>query len=82
MERATPAQASQVRQLLGDPGLGTDGVAVLREILLETGAADRVEALIASDVEAATAALSAADIADDARTVLEGLVVAATARTT
>ncbi|MFC3688416.1 polyprenyl synthetase family protein [Aquipuribacter hungaricus] len=82
MERATPAQASQVRRLLGDPGLGTEGVATLREILLDTGAADRVEALIARDVEAATAALARADVADDARTVLEGLVVAATARST
>ena len=82
MERATPAQAAQVRRLLGDPGLGTEGVATLREILLQTGAADRVEALIARDVEDATAALARADVADDARGVLEGLVVAATARST
>jgi geranylgeranyl diphosphate synthase type I len=82
MERATPAQAGQVRRLLGDPGLGPDGVATLREILLETGAADRVEAMIAADVDAAMAALARADVADDAREVLEGLVVAATARST
>ena len=82
MERATPAQAEQVRRLLGDPGLGTDGVATLREILLETGAADRVEAMIAADVDAATAALAAADVDPDARGVLEGLVIAATARST
>ena len=82
MERATPAQAAQVRRLLGDPGLGTEGVATLRDILLQTGAADRVEALIARDVDAAMAALARADVADDARGVLEGLVVAATSRST
>ncbi|MFC5382251.1 polyprenyl synthetase family protein [Aquipuribacter nitratireducens] len=82
LERATPAQAGQVRRLLGDPGLGPDGVEVLREVLLDTGAADRVEAMIVEDVEAARAALARADVDDDAREVLEGLVVAATARST
>jgi len=82
LQRATPAQAGQVRRLLGDPGLGTEGVATLREILLQTGAADRVEAMIAADVDAATAALATADVDDDAREVLEGLVVAATSRST
>ncbi len=82
LQRATPAQAGQVRRLLGDPGLGTEGVATLREILLETGAADRVEALIAADVDAATAALATADVDTDAREVLEGLVLAATSRST
>ncbi len=82
LERATPAQAGQVRRLLGDPGLGPDGIETLREVLLETGAADRVEAMIAADVDAATAALAVADVDDQAREVLEGLVVAATARST
>ncbi len=82
MERATPAQAAQVRRLLGDPGLGTEGVTTLREILLDTGAADRVEALIVADVDAATTALAAAEVAEDARDVLKGLIVAATARST
>lgn len=82
LERATPAQAAQVRRLLGDPGLGADGVATLREILLETGAADRVEAMITADVEAAHAALARADVTDEARDVLSGLVVAATSRST
>ncbi|WP_380168579.1 polyprenyl synthetase family protein [Jannaschia sp. R86511] len=82
LERATPAQAEQVRRLLGDPHLDPDGVATLREVLLDTGAADRVEALIAADVEAATAALATADVDPEAREVLEGLVVAATSRTT
>ncbi|WP_336922647.1 polyprenyl synthetase family protein [Aquipuribacter sp. SD81] len=82
LERATPAQAATVRRLLGDPGLDPDGVATLREVLLDTGAADRVEAMIADDVALAHAALARADITDEAREVLEGLVVAATARST
>ncbi len=82
LQRATPTQAGRVKRLLGDPGLGPGGIDDLREILLATGAADRVEALIDHDVELARTVLADADVTDEARWVLEGLVVAATARRT
>lgn len=80
LERATPAQASLVRSLLGDPGLDAAGVEALREVIVTTGALDAVEALVDELVAASRAALAAADLAGPARAVLEGLVVAATAR--
>jgi geranylgeranyl diphosphate synthase, type I len=80
LERATPSQATVVRRHLGDPRLNSDGVAALREVIVETGALDRVERLVTELVDASLVALAAADVADDARPVLAGLVDAATAR--
>ncbi|HYJ75108.1 MAG TPA: polyprenyl synthetase family protein [Kineosporiaceae bacterium] len=77
---ATPAQAALVTRLLGDPGLDAGGVDALREILVETGALASVERLIVELVDEALAALAASGVAEPARTVLEGLVGAATAR--
>ena len=82
LQRATPDQAGLVKRLLGDPGLGPGGIDDLREVLVGTGAADRVEALIDEDVALARQALADAELTDEARVVLEGLVVAATARAT
>jgi geranylgeranyl diphosphate synthase type I len=80
LERATPAQAAKVRRHLGDPRLDPHGVQALREVVVDTGALDRVERLVAELVGQAQAALARADLAPEARTVLEGLVLAATAR--
>ncbi|HSF26482.1 MAG TPA: polyprenyl synthetase family protein, partial [Actinomycetes bacterium] len=46
LERASAQQASVVRRLLGDPGLSGAGVDALREVLVDTGARDEVEAMI------------------------------------
>ena len=81
LERAGTAQAAVVRRHLGDQHLGEDGVAALREILTDTGAVDRVEALIDALMADATDALAAAPVTEQARTVLGELAVAATART-
>jgi len=80
LERATPAQAATVRRHLGDPRLDPHGVQALREVVVDTGALDRVEWLVAELVEQAQGALARADVTPEARTVLEGLVLAATAR--
>jgi geranylgeranyl diphosphate synthase type I len=78
LDAASPAQASKVRRHLGDPHLDVDGVALLRDIITETGALAAVEARIDELVDAARAAL--APVNAPAREVLDGLVVAATAR--
>jgi geranylgeranyl diphosphate synthase type I len=77
---ATPAQAAVVRRHLGDPHLGADGVAALREVITDTGALADVEQMITTRTRAAAAALAAAPITTEARTVLAELSVAATAR--
>src|ERR671920_920043 len=74
LTNASPSQAAQVRRRLGDPRLDAEGVAVLREIIVETGALDAVERLVEQLVEEASGALQKADIAEPAREVLGQLV--------
>ena len=81
LETATRAQAAVVRRHLGDPHLSADGVAQLRGVLTDTGAVDRVEALIEELMADALTALEAAPVADDARPVLLELASAVTCRT-
>jgi geranylgeranyl diphosphate synthase type I len=81
LQDAGPAQAAVVRRHLGDPHLSADGVAQLRQVIEETGALFRVEALIDELMDDALTALHAAPVADDAREVLQALAVAATCRT-
>ncbi|MGF1664383.1 MAG: polyprenyl synthetase family protein [Kineosporiaceae bacterium] len=80
LERATPAQATAVDRLLGDPGLDARGVATLQGILTETGAAERVEALIADDADAARKILAEAGLPGEVHDALDRLVTAATER--
>ncbi|MDT7537148.1 MAG: geranylgeranyl diphosphate synthase, type [Actinomycetota bacterium] len=77
---ASPGQADVVRRLLGDPALDEAGVSELRRVIVDTGALDRVEALIRELMADALTALDAAPIAADAKQVLEELAQAATAR--
>ena len=77
---ATPAQAALVRRHLGDPHLSETGVAELREVIQDTGALDRVEALIQRLRDEALEALDAAPVEAQAREVLVDLAIAATAR--
>lgn len=81
MERSSAEQASIIRRHLGDPGLDTDGVAALREIITETGALADTEAMIEGLLTQALNALDSADIQEQAREVLRGLAFAATRRT-
>ncbi|MGH8869980.1 MAG: polyprenyl synthetase family protein [Actinomycetes bacterium] len=79
-ERATPVQSAVLRDCLGDPDLGTDGVEALRDVIVTTGALSHVEGLIARLADQAEAALQAGDVAEPARGVLAALAVAATSR--
>jgi geranylgeranyl diphosphate synthase type I len=80
VEAASPAQAALLRRHLGDPALDADGVALLREVITETGALGHVERLIDALTDQCFGALERADIDDDARDVLRGLAHAATSR--
>ena len=80
LETATPAQTAVVKRHLGDPHLGEEGVAQLREVITDTGALARVEGLVDELMGDALAALRAAPVTAEAREVLEQLAVAATAR--
>jgi len=80
LETADRGQASVVRRHLGDPHLSLDGVDQLRQVIEQTGALRRVEALIDQLMDDSLAALQAAPVEGPAREVLEQLAVAATAR--
>ena len=80
LDAADAGQASTVRRLLGDPGLDSSGVTELRRLIVETGALDRVEGLIASRLEEALEALEKSPVAPAAGDVLRELAVAATTR--
>ena len=80
LESASAAQAELVSRHLGDPALGDSGVAALREVLTDTGALSRVEALIAGLTDEALAALARSSLSAPAREVLADLAVAATSR--
>ena len=80
LESASSGQEQLVRRHLGDPHLGEEGVAALREVLADTGACDRVEALIAELLDDAVQAVRAAPLDGQAREVLEQLALAATSR--
>jgi geranylgeranyl diphosphate synthase type I len=66
---------------LGNPASGPEEFGALRELLESTGARSRVEQRIAERTEEARAAIAAAPLADDARSALDVLAVAATERT-
>ena len=80
LEGATEQQRRVVDALLGDPALDDDGVEQLREVLVDTRAVDRVEALIEERTAESLAALDKAPITPEAATALADLATAATAR--
>lgn len=77
---ATPAQAHLLRTYLGDPSLSAEGVNVLREIIVDTGALLAVEELIDDLVDRSREAVTSAGVDQPAAGVLHDLVSAATAR--
>jgi geranylgeranyl diphosphate synthase type I len=81
LERAGSRQAEVVEGLLGDPGLNTAGVEMLRSVIVETGALDACEQMIDRYAADASEALAAAPLTAEAREALSELTVAATART-
>jgi geranylgeranyl diphosphate synthase type I len=81
MEGASPDQAKVLRDGLGDRSLDEAGVATLCEVIVQTGALDRVEARIAERAAQARAALTPV-IATDSRDILDSLAVLASERHT
>lgn len=81
MHAASPEQANLLRNGLGDRGMGADGVAALRDVIIATGALDRVERTIARRSKEARDALGIDAINADARAALVDLAIAATRRT-
>ena len=74
----------EVKQIVdhfaGDPGLGREGVAALREIIDATGALAHTETLIGELLSRSLESLESADLDPEARDVLTGLAYAATRR--
>ena len=80
-EVADTETAKALTSGLGDPLLDPDGVARLREIIVETGALDRTERRIAQLTETGLAALADTELADGVAPMLTNLALAATRRT-
>lgn len=66
--------------LLGDPALDTAQIAALQQTIIDSGAVDRIEALIAANVAEAVAALEAAPISLAAQAQLRALTEVVTRR--
>jgi geranylgeranyl diphosphate synthase type I len=79
-DRASASQARVLDRYLGDRGLTEAAAAQVTAVLIETGAVDECEALIAASVKEAIAALDGAPITQAARTALAELAVMATDR--
>jgi len=82
LETATPEQAADVQQHLGNPDLDDAGVARLRTVLVDTGAVARVEDLISRRTAEALAGLAGTSVVPEALDVLRELAIAATRRET
>ncbi|WP_283133736.1 polyprenyl synthetase family protein [Rhizohabitans arisaemae] len=80
LESATPAQREVVRRLLGDPGLDDDGVAELRQIIVESGALLDCEGMIKQYGDEAVTALAQAPLTAESREALTALAEAAITR--
>lgn len=80
---ALPASATRtVDELLGDPSLDAAQIGALQQSIVDSGALDRVEALIAGYAREAERALSGARLGNAAVSDLRELARAATVRTT
>jgi len=82
VQNGSPTQQATLRRYLGDPRLDAASVEELRRVIVDTGALDAVEALIANLVTESQDALADAPLGQPTRGVLEALVAAATARHT
>jgi geranylgeranyl diphosphate synthase type I len=80
MDRAGTADTARIRRWLGDPGLDGAELAALRGIIVDTGALDEVEGMVAELTARALDALAGAAIEPEAADVLAELAIAATAR--
>jgi geranylgeranyl diphosphate synthase type I len=81
-EALAPGARRIVDELIGDPDLDAEQIASLQETIVETGALDRIERLIADYAHEADRALSGARLGNAAVGELRDLARAATVRTT
>lgn len=81
LEQATPEQTATVERLLGDATLDDGGVAAVREVIVSTGALQRVEDDVVRLVEQAGDALAGLDVTDDGNAALTALIGIASSRT-
>ncbi|MGY1835470.1 polyprenyl synthetase family protein [Blastococcus sp. SYSU DS0510] len=79
-EAADDAGRRLLGDLLGNPDAGHEEFETLRELLVTTGARDRVEERIALSTARAREAIAESPLAEDARRALDALAVAATSR--
>jgi len=82
MQSASQVEAELLRHELGDRAMDEHGVAALREVIVSSGALDQVEQRISQRTAEARTALRCKAIADEARTALDELALAATERHT
>ncbi|MFB9321154.1 polyprenyl synthetase family protein [Cryptosporangium minutisporangium] len=80
-EQASDAQRALLAARLGDPDLDDEGVAALRGLIVETGARDGAERMIAERCHHALAVLESAPLTAEGRSALRELAVAAVDRT-
>ena len=81
-EALAPSARRIVDELIGDPDLDADQIASLQRTITDTGALDRVEALIAEYAREADRALSGARLGNGAVGELRDLARSATVRVT
>jgi geranylgeranyl diphosphate synthase type I len=79
-QQADPVQLALIDRWHGDPALDEDGAALLRDVIVGTGALDRVQEMIWKRTDVALAALDRADIDTEARIALRDLAMRATDR--
>ncbi len=77
---AGPAGRTLLEARLGDPDLDPAGVAALQEVIVDSGAVDAVETMIADGYAQALAALDVAEMTDEGRRGLTALADAAVRR--
>jgi geranylgeranyl diphosphate synthase type I len=77
---STPVGQELLVRLLGDPALDEDGITLLHEVIISSGARDAVESMIEDGYQQALGALEGADLTDPGRTALTELATAAVRR--
>ena len=81
-ERLDATTRRLVDELVGDPTLEADQIAMLQRTIVDTGALERVEQLITDEVHTANRALAGARLANASVSALRDLARAATVRDT
>jgi geranylgeranyl diphosphate synthase, type I len=72
-QKLPPSARRLLDELLGDPEITDDQVAMLQATIRDSGAVDEVEAIIESNMRAAVAAIADAPLSRSARTQLTQL---------